>query len=80
MKPYPAPTKEGWYWAKLVHPSQMPSGEDWASRDWEVVEVWDNNGEGDETYAVHVTGIGPPQWIPDFIWGPEVIKPKELRE
>jgi hypothetical protein len=79
MAKYPTPTKEGHYWAKLVHPSGMPEGEEWQSTDWEVVAVWDSNGEGDEEFTVHVPGVGPTQWIPDFIWGPEVIKPTELR-
>jgi len=79
MKPYPAPTKPGFYWAKLVHPSNMPAKEDWASLGWEVVEVVDNKGEGDERLGVAVGGISPTQWVPDFIWGPEVIKPDELR-
>lgn len=78
MPRFPTPTREGFYWAKLVHPSNMPEKEDWASQDWEVVHVWDNNGEGDETFGVSVPGISPTQWIPDFVWGPEVIKPKEL--
>jgi hypothetical protein len=78
MKPYPAPTSEGWHWAKLIHPSKMPEGEDWASGDWEVVNVCYNGGEGDEKYVVCVSGIEPSQWIPDFVWGPEVIRPKEL--
>lgn len=75
---YPTPNHEGFFWAKLVHPSKMPAGEDWASFDWEVVQVTDNNGEGDETWGVFVGGIGPTQWIPDFIWGPEVFKPEGL--
>lgn len=78
MRPYPAPTRPGFYWAKLVHPSRMPDGEDWASIDWEVVSVNDNNGEGRERFSVSVPGIEPAQWIPDFVWGPEVVRPKEL--
>lgn len=78
MKPYPAPNKEGYFWAKLVHPSGMPDTEDWASSDWEVVNVHDNNGEGDEEWGVFVPGITKTQWLPDFIWGPEVIRPPEL--
>lgn len=76
--PYATPDHEGFFWAKLVHPSDMPEGEDWSSTDWEVVEVIDNNGDGDETFGVFVVGISPMQWLPDFIWGPEVIKPLEL--
>lgn len=81
MPKYPTPTREGFFWAKLVHPSNMLEGEDWASTNWEVVEVVCNGGdeEADEYYAVVVGGISPFQWREDFIWGPEVIKPKELR-
>ena len=56
----------------------MPDGEDWQSLDWEVVQVNDNNGDGDEKFSVSVPGISPPQWIPDFVWGPEVVRPKEI--
>lgn len=79
MSKYPPPNREGHFWAKLVHPFNQPEGEDWKSITWEVVAVWDNNGEGDEIFTVHVPGIGPSQWIPDFIWGPEVIKPVDLK-
>jgi hypothetical protein len=77
---YPIPKHAGHYWAKLIHPSEMPEGEDWASLNWEVVQVFDNNGEGDEEWGVHVPGIGPMQWLPDFVWGPKVEFPKELGE
>ncbi len=78
MAKYITPDHEGFFWAKLIHPSKMPAGEDWASLDWEVVQVVDNNGEGDEAFGVVVGGISPFQWIPDFYWGPEIKKPKEL--
>lgn len=71
MSRYPTPNRPGFWWAKLVHPSRMPEGEDWASRDWEPVEVFDN-GEGDEALGVFFPGIEPVQWIPDCIWGPEI--------
>ena len=78
---YPTPNHEGFFWAKLVHPSEMPESEDWKSFDWEIVEVHDNNGseEDGEKWGVFVGGIGPTQWVQDFIWGPEVIRPKELK-
>jgi hypothetical protein len=72
------PNKQGHFWAKLIHPSGMPAGEDWKSVDWEVVQVTDNNGEGDEEFSVLVPGIGPPQWLPDFVWGPAIERPREL--
>lgn len=76
---YSTPRSPGFFWAKLIHPSEMPEGEDWSSSHWEVVEVFDNNGEDEEEFGVFVGGIGPIQWVQDFIWGPEVIKPKELK-
>ncbi len=76
MKPFPAPTAPGHYWAnwnaRLVH----PKGEEWASLDFEVVQVWDNNGEGNEKWGVSVPGIEPTQWIEDFVWGPRVQVPQ----
>lgn len=76
---YPTPTRKGFFWAKLIHPSQMPLNEDWASQDWEVVEVFDNNGEDNEALGVSVPGISPVQWVQDFVWGPEVKRPPELK-
>lgn len=80
MARFPTPTKAGFFWAKLIHPSRMPEGEDWKSFDWEVVEVFINclDSDDDEALGVFVGGVSPVQWIPDFVWGPEVIKPKEL--
>ena len=80
MPKYPTPDHEGHWWAKLVHPTRMPEGEDWASVDWEVVQVFDNNGPpGDpEEFGVHVPGVRYVQWVQDFVWGPEVLRPAEL--
>lgn len=84
MPRFATPTTEGFYWAKLVHPSRMPPGvppgEDWESIDWEVVEVIINGGDeaDDEYLGVFVGGIGVMQWVPDFVWGPRIDKPKEL--
>lgn len=72
MPKYPTPMRPGCYWAKLIRPSRMPEGEDWKSQDWEPVVVFDNGGEGDEALGVFVPGIGPVQWVPDFVWGPEI--------
>lgn len=79
MTTYPAPDREGHFYAKLVTPTRMPAKEDWASVDWEVVQVADNNGDGDERWFVLVPGIAPAQWPKDFEWGPEVVLPAELR-
>jgi hypothetical protein len=58
----------------------MPETEDWASVNWEIVEVWDNNGEGDEEFGVSVFGVRVTQWIPDFVWGPKITIPEELKQ
>lgn len=71
--------REGWFWAKLVHPTNMPPTEDWASTYWEAVEIIDNNGEGDEAFAVAFPGIGPWQWPQHCIFGPEIFKPVTLK-
>lgn len=46
----------------------------WASLDWEIVEVHDNNGEpgSGEEFSVSVFGIPVTQWPLDFYWGPRV--------
>lgn len=80
MAKFPMPDHEGHFWGILVNPRSSGPGDDWASVNWEVVQVIDNNGEGDERWAVFVPGIGPLQWAVDFIWGPEVKLPPELRE
>lgn len=76
MKPYPPPTRPGHYWAKLIHPSRMPEGEDWHSVDWEVVQVGINDPGGKlgepEYLSVLVPGIEPCQWVEDIVWGPPV--------
>lgn len=77
MKIYPTPVCEGHWWAKLKLPDQ-PSNEDWASTDWEVVQVFDNNGDDDEAYMVFVPGVPRPQVLDAFVWGPPVHKPTEL--
>ena len=78
--PHQTPSAEGHYWAKLVHPHGMPEGEDWASVDYEIVQVSDNNGEGDDKWRVYVAGIEQGQLLDGFIWGPRVpdfgVKPE----
>jgi hypothetical protein len=84
MKRYPTPEKPGHYWAKLVHPSGMPEGEDWQSMYWEVAQVHvnDNLGKvGDPEYlSVYVPGIAVAQWVEDFIWGPRIPDFRDERE
>jgi hypothetical protein len=50
----------------------------WASPDWEIVEVWDNNApdDPDEYVGVSVPGIPVTQWPNDFYWGPKVKEPR----
>ena len=69
---YPTPNEECHCWAKLITPEDMPAGEDWASVRWEVVQVFDNNGTGEDAYRVSVPGIGPSQPLSAFEWGPRV--------
>jgi hypothetical protein len=72
MKPHPEPKFPGYYWAKLIHPTGEPEGEDWRSSNWEVVQVNENYGEGTEELSVAVPGIGVTQWREDFVWGPRI--------
>lgn len=71
----PTPTREGFYWAKLLRPVGMPEREDWVSLEWEPVEVFDNNGEGDDSLRVFVGGIAKSQPLRAFEWGDEIIPP-----
>lgn len=83
------PTEPGYYWAKLKTPRDgylygvldkpihiAAEHEDWVSLRWEIVEVNDNNGEGNERFSVSVFGIPIPQWPNDFFWGPRVKEPQ----
>lgn len=63
------PQVPGYYWAKMTSVSNEPEGEDWLSGKWEIVEVNDNNGEGDEALSVQVFGIPVTQWLHNFEWG-----------
>ena len=50
----------------------------WASLDWEIVAVWDNNAPDDPEieFGVNVPGIPVTQWPDDFFWGPKIKEPK----
>jgi len=74
MKGYPTPSRPGFFWAKLIHPSRMPEGEDWRSVNWEVVDVFENGGDpaGPQFLGVFVPGVAVMQWVPDFVWGPRL--------
>lgn len=69
------PTAPGYYWATLRRPSGMPEGEDWVSGKLELVEVNDNNGEGDETFSVQVFGVPVTQWPANFEWHGPLTRP-----
>lgn len=77
--PHPTPTKEGHYWAKLLTPQEMPVTEDWVSVDYEVVQVFDNNRDGENRFGAFVPGIEPSQPLNAFKWGPRIpdYKPSE---
>lgn len=48
----------------------------WASQEWEIVRVNENDPNGDPTdpehFSVDVFGIPVTQWPLDFFWGPIV--------
>lgn len=75
MSPYPTPAREGHWWAKL----KLAENPDDNSVDWEVVQVFDNNGEGDEAFRVAVPGIERSNSRDAFVWGPPVHKPDDLK-
>lgn len=71
---HPIPRAEGHYWAKL----KLADNPDDNSTDWEVVQVFDNNGPRDERFMASVPGIERGQHLDAFVWGPEVKKPEGL--
>ena len=68
---YPTPNREGHYWAKLVRPTDP----DLCSTNWEVVQVFDNNGGEFRAFSPGVEGS---QSLDAFQWGPRVVKPAGL--
>lgn len=75
MAKHPTPSREGHFWAKLA----LHENDDLRSTDWEVVQVFDNNGEGEYAFMASVPGIEGGQPMDAFVWGPAVEKPQELR-
>lgn len=67
------PTEPGYYWAKLITPTSMAECEDWVSLTWEIVQVNDNNGDGDEKFSVQVFGVPVTQWPANFEWGDQLM-------
>lgn len=74
MTKYPTPDREGHWWAKL----KLHDDPDLNSVNWEVVQVFDNNGEGEYAFMVSVPGIERGQPLDAFVWGPSVPMPGEL--
>lgn len=74
MSKFPTPAGEGHWWAKL----KLHDDPELNSVDWEVVQVFDNNGEDAEAFMVSVPGIERSQRIDMFVWGPPVPMPREL--
>lgn len=72
---YPTPAREGHWWAKL----RLHDNPDLNSVNWEVVQVFDNNGEGNERYMASVPGVEGGQPIDAFVWGPPVHLPEGLK-
>lgn len=79
---YPSPTRSGHYWAKWRICDEGTADEDvfTAHNNWEVVHVVENGGDPteDDYYRVAVTGVAMSQHLDNFVWGPEVVLPKEL--
>lgn len=84
MRPYPTPTHEGHWWAKL----RLHDNPDLNSVNWEVVQVFENMlGEpceadlaaGAHKWLASVPGIKESQPLDAFVWGPPVHLPEELR-
>lgn len=82
MPPFPTPTCEGHYWAKL----RLADNPDHNSSDWEVVQVWDNimrpwraaDIATGECMMASVPGVEGGQLLDAFMWGPAVQKPEGL--
>lgn len=75
MSRHPTPDREGHWWAKL----RLHDNPDLNSVNWEVVQVFDNNGEGEFAFMASVPGIEGGQPIDAFVWGPHVPMPAELQ-
>jgi hypothetical protein len=70
------PTKAGFYWARWVKAAQSTHEGDQLtpSRNWEVVEVWENflgdatEVDQSEKWGVSVPGVRESQWVDCFQW------------
>lgn len=83
MSKFPTPTCEGFYWARLVL-AEDPSVRSWQ---WEPVHVFDNilrpwceaDIETGEHMMVSVQGLEEAKNLEDFLWGPGIPVPEELK-
>lgn len=66
------PTIEGFYWGKWrsAAPGTADNGEPCRGDDaeWEVVEVFENGGDGDEYFMANVPGVEKAQGLHRFEW------------
>lgn len=76
----PLPKDPGYYWAMWLDADPgTREGEELTPRDkWEPVEVFDNNGEGNNRLRVEVGGVERSQSIENFIWGDRIKPPLNL--
>lgn len=72
---HPTPSKPGHFWAKWQIASEATRDGDelTPSPEFEVVQVVDNHGDGDESLMVYVPGVEAGQAIDAFCWGAEVL-------
>lgn len=75
MSRYPTPDREGHWWAKL----RLHDDPELNSVNWEVVQVFDNNGEGELAFMAAVPGVQSANRLDAFVWGPHVPMPEELQ-
>jgi hypothetical protein len=68
------PTSTGYYWAKwrIAADGTVEGDELTPSDTWEIVQVNDNHGEGNEKFSVSVCGVQTTQWLDCFFWGEKV--------
>jgi RNA polymerase subunit RPABC4/transcription elongation factor Spt4 len=77
------PIKPGFYWALwLTAATGTHEGDQLTpAQHWEVVEVWENfvgdpcEADVAEKFGVSVPGVRESQWLENFKWGSEVLRP-----
>lgn len=68
----PTPTSAGFYWAKHLNPSSEKLD---GRRDWEPVEVYDQDVDG-KTLRANVLGHEASCELDEFFWGPRIEEPR----